>query len=382
MNSVEWLETLISFDTTSRHSNMGLVRAIQAQLAPYSALSTRVTYDTSKEKANLFITIPAADGNFKKNGLILSGHMDVVPVDGQAWATDPFKAVVTADRVYGRGACDMKGFIAVVLALVPHFLQQSLKNPLHFAFTYDEEVGGLGVPGLIADFQQAGFQPAACIVGEPTDMHIVVAHKGISTFRCRIKGRAAHSSLTPQGCNAIEHAAQFITWIRGLAEQFKQQGPFDDAYDVSFSTITTNKIQGGTALNIIPDGCEFAFELRHLPEVSVTNVVAQIQNYAKEVLLPQMKKEFSDAMIEIVPICGVPEFASTADFTKLAEVLQEHTKKQQKVSYATEAGFFQQAGIPTLICGPGNIAQAHRADEFILLEQMRLCERVLGAIGK
>ena len=281
---------------------------------------------------------------------------------------DPFSATVTSDRVYGRGACDMKGFIAVVLALVPQFLKEKLNQPLHFAFSYDEEVGCQGAPLLIADFQQQGIQPAACIVGEPTDMHIVVAHKGITGFHCRIKGRAAHSSLTPQGCNAIEYAAHLISWIRGLATQFKQLGPYEEQYDVSFSTMTTNKIQGGTALNIIPDHCEFSFELRHLPEVDPEQLFLQLKNYIHENLLPQMKKEHLDAAIELVPICAVPGFASSEkeSITKLVRAIT-HQKEKHKVSYATEAGIFQQAGIPTVICGPGNIAQAHRADEFVML---------------
>ena len=382
MYSTEWLAKLISFDTTSRNSNLKLINAIQNDLAQYPSISTRLTYDPSGQKANLFVTIPAMNGNSTKGGLVLSGHTDVVPVDGQEWATDPFHAMVTSDRIYGRGACDMKGFIAVVLSLVPEFMQQKLKKPLHFAFSYDEEVGGHGAQVLVSDLIENHIQPAACIVGEPTDMHSVIAHKGIATFRCVFKGRATHSSLTPQGCNAIEYASQLISWIRELANQFKQHGPHDEQYDVSFSTITTNQIHGGIALNIIPDTCEFSFELRNLPEVNPEHVFLKIQNYIHENLLPQMKTEYSDATIEVLPICALPGFTSNghSGFMKLVHTLTEN-KATKKVSYATEAGIFQQAGIPTVICGPGNIAQAHRANEFVLLEQMMLCEKFLRALA-
>jgi len=375
MNSTEWLAKLISFNTVSSQSNLPLIDMIQKELINYSTLSMRLSHDTQKQKANLFVTLPAADGNVTTGGLILSGHTDVVPVEGQAWDSDPFEAVITADRIYGRGACDMKGFIAVVLALVPEFLKIKLKKPLHFAFSYDEEIGCLGAPGLVADFQEHRVAPAACIVGEPTDMNIIVGHKGITSFRCRLQGKAAHSSLTPQGCNTIEYAAQLIAWIRGLANQFKQLGPFDHQYDVAFSTITTNKIQGGIALNIIPDHCEFSFEMRNLPEINPERIFNQLQNYVRENLLPQMRKEFENAEIEIVPICSAPGF-SAMENSELLHVVKKITaqKELRKVSYATEAGIFQKQGIATLVCGPGNIEQAHRANEFVLLKQLKLCE--------
>ncbi len=381
MHSTEWLAKLISFDTTSKNSNLNLIHAIQNDLAKYSSISTRLTYDPSGQKANVFVTIPAMNGNAAEGGLILSGHTDVVPVDGQEWATDPFQAAVTSNRIYGRGACDMKGFIAVVLSLVPEFIQQKLKKPLHFAFSYDEEVGGHGAQVLISDLKEQNIQPAACIVGEPTDMHKVIAHKGITNFRCLFKGRAAHSSLTPQGCNTIEYAARLIAWIRELANEFKQFGPHDKQYDVSFSTITTNQIKGGIASNIIPDTCEFMFELRNLPEINPKHVLQKIQHYIQESLLIEMQQEYADASIDLVPTCTVPGFSSDKDsaFTRLVHALTKD-KPTQKVSYATEAGMFQEAGIPTLICGPGNIAQAHRANEFILLEQMVLCEKFLRSL--
>lgn len=381
MDSSEWLVKLISYDTTSRNSNLNLIDFIQKWLAQYPPIITRLTFDETQQKANLFATIPAANGNVNQDGYIFSGHTDVVPVDGQEWATDPFCGTIKDDRIYGRGACDMKGFIAVVLSLVPEFLKYPLKRPIHFAFSYDEEVGCLGVPSLIQDLQEQGVKPAACIVGEPTDMHIVVANKGISAFRCCVHGRAAHSSLTPEGCNAIEHASHLISWIRRLADQFKQLGPFDNKFDVAFSTMTTNQIHGGIALNIIPDTCEFKFELRNLPKVDSEQIFLQIQTYIQENLLVKMQKEFPDAAIEFTKLCGVPGFISSMppSFMRMIQNITEQ-KEKRKVSYATEAGIFQNAGIPTIICGPGNIGQAHRPNEFVTLEQMALCEKVMRGL--
>jgi acetylornithine deacetylase len=377
MNSIEWLTQLISFDTTSCYSNLNLIDSLCHWFAAYN-IPVQITRDAANQKANLFATLPDADGGTKHGGIILSGHTDVVPVQGQQWDSDPFCAKVTADRIYGRGACDMKGFIAVVLALVPQFQKIKLKQPLHLAFSYDEEVGCHGARVLITDFQQQGIQPAACIVGEPTNMQLVEAHKGINIFRCHITGCAAHSSLTTSGCNAIEYAAHLITWIRGLANQFKQLGPHDKYYDVPFSSMTTNQIQGGTAVNIIPDTCDFLFELRNLPGVDPLQVIAQIRKYINENLLVQMQKEYAEAAISIELIGSVPGLESSRE-TRISRLIRTitHTKEIHKVSYATEAGLFQQAGIPTVICGPGSITQAHKANEFVLLDQLAQCEKFL-----
>ncbi|MCD6040109.1 MAG: argE [Gammaproteobacteria bacterium] len=382
MNSVEWLAKLISYPTLSSNSNLALIREIQDWLAQYPSILMQLTYDETGHKANLFATLPAQDGNVLEGGLIFSGHTDVVPVEGQQWGFDPFNAKITSDRVYGRGACDMKGFIAVILALVPELVKEKRPQPLHFAFSYDEEVGCRGAPLLIADFQKRGIRPAACIVGEPTEMHIVIAHKSIHVFRCRIQGQSAHSSLTPMGCNAIEYAAYLITWIRELANQFKQLGPHDKCYDVAFSTMTTNQIQGGTAVNIIPNACEFLFELRNLPKIDPNYMIEQIKAHINENLLPRMQEECSHASIQLDALCAVPGFAASekATITQLVRTITNE-KEKRKVSYATEAGLFQQAGIPTVVCGPGSIAEAHRPDEFVLLEQLTACEKFIRTVG-
>jgi acetylornithine deacetylase len=378
MNSFDWLKKLISFDTTSRHSNLSLISTINDFLSAFNIQST-LTYDDTHQKANLFATLPAKDGQIN-GGIILSGHTDVVPVDGQQWDTDPFNAIVIKDRLYGRGASDMKGFIAVILALIPQFKKMSLSHPIHFSFSYDEEIGCLGISRLIADMKQQGIYPLGCIVGEPSEMKPIVAHKGINAFRCHVHGSAAHSSLTHQGCNAIEYAAQLITWIRQYSNELKSLKQ-DALYDVPHTTITTNLISGGKAINIIPEFCEFLFEFRNLPSLDSHTIIEKIQSYVKNSLIPQMKKENSSADITIHAIGSVPghEISEEADITKLVRsVTNESTIR--KVSYATEAGLFQQAGIPTVICGPGSIKQAHIANEYIELSQLTQCELFLNKL--
>jgi acetylornithine deacetylase len=379
MNSIDWLKKLISFNTISSRSNLELIAEINNYFATYQIQST-LTYDDTKTKANLFATIPAKNGSLN-GGIILSGHTDVVPVEGQSWETDPFTATLINDRLYGRGTSDMKGFIAVVLALLPDFCQLSLSKPLHLCFSYDEEVGCLGAPKMIAAMKKQGISPTACIVGEPSEMKAVIAHKGINVFRCRIHGLATHSSLTPQGCNAIEYAAQIIDWIKHYAAQLKNAEQ-DSYYDVVHTTITTNMISGGTALNIIPSYCEFYFEFRNLPHVNPKTIIDNIKSYAENELLPQMQKTASNSSIIIEPIGSVPghEVSETAAITQLVQTLTNEFSIR-KVSYATEAGLFQQANIPTLICGPGSIEQAHRANEYIEISQLIQAENFLRKLA-
>lgn len=379
MDKLAWLTRLIAFDTTSRNTNLPLIECVNAWCEQYG-LTTRLTFDETKTKANLFATLSGKQDN-QQGGLILSGHTDVVPVDGQAWDSPPFEATKRDGRIYGRGACDMKGFLAVVLALIPEWAKHPPKSPIHLAFSYDEEVGCAGAPHLIADLQKGGIQPSACLVGEPTDMRMVVAHKGIQVYRCRLRGHAAHSSLTPKGCNAIDYAAQLIATIRSLATELKVHGPQDQHFDVPFTTVSTNSISGGSAHNIIPAHCEFIFEFRHLPQVSANTIIDQITAHAKTVILPQMQAEHAGAQIEIERIAAAPGFealeSSTWTQNVRALIQQQETNK---VAYATEAGLFQQANIPTLVCGPGSIEQAHRANEFVTIEQLEKCEGFLRQV--
>ncbi|ARP87361.1 acetylornithine deacetylase [Bordetella genomosp. 9] len=381
MDTRRWLETLIAFDTTSRNSNLALIETVRDWLKG-QGVQAWLAHNPDRSKANLFATLPAQDGG-EQGGIVLSGHTDVVPVDGQAWTSDPFALRESEGLLYGRGSCDMKGFIAAALALVPEFLSMPRRKPLHLAFSYDEEVGCAGAPVMLADLRERGIRPEGCIVGEPTGMQVVVAHKGINVYRCRVHGKAAHSSLTPQGCNAIEHAARLICHIRDVADAFKAKGPYDGHYDVPFSTMTTNLIRGGIAVNTIPEACEFTYEFRNLPGLAPDGIQREVQRYVDDVLLPRMRAEFPEARIELESGAAAPglEASEQAAITQLVRALTRDTATR-KVAYATEAGLFQGLGIPTVVCGPGHIAQAHKADEFVAMDQLAACERFLRRVGQ
>jgi acetylornithine deacetylase len=380
MNARAWLDTLVGFDTTSRNSNLELIETVRDALRA-QGVSAWLAHNPEKTKANLFATLPAADGS-EQGGIVLSGHTDVVPVDGQDWQSDPFTVVERDGNLYGRGTCDMKGFIATSLALVPEFLAMPRKKPLHLAFSYDEEVGCVGAPYMLADLHERGIRPEGCVVGEPTGMKVVVAHKGINLFTCKVHGKAAHSSLTPQGCNAIEYAARLICRIRDLADTYKADGPFDEFYDVPFSTITTNRISGGIAVNTIPEACEFQYEFRNLPSLLPDVIQSRIESYVQAELLPRMRAEYDGARIDIVPGASAPglEASEQAAITALVRELSRDQDKR-KVAYATEAGLFQGMGIATVVCGPGHIKHAHSPDEFVALDQLAQCEKFLRQLG-
>mgnify|MGYP006165611373 CR=1 FL=1 len=362
----EILGQLIGFPTVSADSNMALIEHLAGLLADAGA-RIEVFRDETGTKANLFATIgPDIDG-----GILLSGHSDVVPVADQDWTTDPWAMTEREGRLYGRGTCDMKGFIAASLALVPEFLATQRARPVHLAFSYDEEIGCAGAPVMINQLKAEGARFDGCVVGEPTSMQVVVAHKGINLYRCRVHGKAAHSSLTPRGSNAIEYAARLICRIRDIADHFKAHGPYDEFFDVPFTTMTTNQIQGGIAVNTIPELCEFAYEFRNLPGMSVDGIQAQVESYVRDELLPRMRAEFADARIEIETGASAPalEASEEAAITQLVRALTADQEKR-KVAYGTEAGLFHNAGIPTVVCGPGSIEQAHKPNEFIALSQI------------
>ena len=376
MNTINRLSRLIAFDTTSRHSNLALIHDCADYLESLG-LKPWLSHNADQSKANLFATIAAADGN-TEGGLILSGHTDVVPTDGQAWQSDPYRADIREGRLYGRGSTDMKGFIAAVLAAAPAMVQAGLKRPLHIALSYDEEIGCLGAPVMIAELQKRGLTPEHCIVGEPTSMRMVVAHKGIHTFRCAVHGKAAHSSLTPQGVNAIEYAAKLIVFINELAGRLKARHDTDPDYDVPFSTLSVNTIAGGIAGNIVPQLCEFEFDYRNLPHMSPADITAPIEAHIREVLQPQMQAVDAACRIDMrhgenVP--AMPEAEAALLHDLITQLVEDSSRL--KVAYATEGGQFQQAGIATVICGPGNIEQAHKADEFVELSQLARCDAFL-----
>lgn len=376
----ELIRTLIAFDTTSRDSNLALIDWVRGYLESHGIAST-LTFDNDRRKANLFATLPAQDGNTTTGGIVLSGHTDVVPVDGQPWTTNPFEATLQGDKVYGRGAADMKSFSATGLALVPEFLRRGLKRPLHFALSYDEEIGCIGVRRLIDDVTKRGVAPLGCIVGEPTGMQLVVAHKGKKGWRCRVRGFEAHSSLTPQGVNAVQIACEIVTYLANTARAFRDQGPFDDAYDVPFTTVHTGVIHGGTAINIVPRDCWFDFEVRHLPFDDPDELFAEVKSYAER-FLPEMRKVAANTHIEFDSLSTLPGF-DTHGGSDIAELGQRcaGTHDYKKVSFGSEAALFHNAAIPTIICGPGHIAQAHQPNEWVAVEQLAQCEAFLRRLA-
>lgn len=373
LTTLDMLERLVGFDTTSRNSNMPLIDFVRAYLGEYG-IASRLTFDETGKKANLFATIGPAG----RPGIILSGHSDVVPVDGQDWSTDPFRLTERDGRVYGRGAVDMKGFVAAMLAMVPRFAEAPLKAPVHLAISYDEEIGCIGVRGLIADLGHLSHTPRACIVGEPTSMTPVVAHKGKVSAECRVIGRECHSSLAPRGVNAVQEAAELIVELRRRGRRFQAEGPFDEGFDIPHTTVHTGTIEGGTALNIVPRECRFRFEFRALPDESPAQYYADIRRFAETERLPEMRAVAPESGFEWTELSTLPALstAEDAEVTALAKALSG-SNRTGKVAFGTEGGLFQNAGVPTIVCGPGSIDQAHQPDEFIEIDQLRRCDAFL-----
>jgi acetylornithine deacetylase len=373
------IERLIAFNTVSRDSNLGLIEWVRDYLQGFGA-KTRLTHDASRKKANLFATL----GDSKKPGLILSGHTDVVPVDGQNWDTDPFTATERDGRLYARGSADMKGFIGIILAQAPKFVaalnDNRLEAPLHYALSYDEEVGCLGVRGLIADLEEQGIRPAGCVVGEPTSMQPIIAHKGTHRFRCAVHGREAHSSYVTHGVNAIEYAARLVVFIRQLADRLAQLEQRDYGFTVPYSTLSTGLIQGGIAANVVPKDCVFQFDMRTLPQAKPDALYQEIHRYA-EVLAAEMRGIDPSAGIDLQWVSQTVGLAA-AESDAIVQWAMQLSKNPSvgKVSYGTEAGLFQKMGVPTVICGPGDIAEAHRPNEFVALDQLAQCENFMDRI--
>ena len=366
----ELIQRLVGFDTTSRDSNLGLIEWVRDYLKRLG-LESRLTYDASGAKANLFATIQKGT----RAGIVLSGHTDVVPVDGQPWDTDPFVATLKDDRVYGRGTADMKSYLACALGMAPRFLAADLAAPVHFALSYDEEVGCIGVRGLIEDLARNGVTASGCIVGEPTEMRPVIAHKGKRSYTCRVRGLAQHSALAPRGVNAIEYGARLVVYIRHMAERMRDCERRDHAFDIPFTTLQTGVIRGGTALNIVPRDCELQYEFRYLPGADPDAIEREIRAYATEVLQPEMQRVDPASGFSIELRSEIPglDIGEQDRITALAQALSRN-QDASKVAYATEAGLFQRAGIPSIVCGPGSIDQAHQPNEFITLEQVARCE--------
>jgi len=374
-DGLAWVQRLVRFNTVSDQSNLALIECIADHLRSLQ-VPLRLTRDAEGRKANLFATL----GSGKPGGVILSGHTDTVPWTGQAWTVDPLGADVRDGRLYGRGSADMKGYIGLTVAQAAAFLQADLPFAVHLAFSYDEEVGGFGVRHLIADLKDAGLSPDRCIVGEPTGMLPALAHKGVYRWRCCVKGKAAHSSQTPKAVNAIETAARVVTRLADMADAWRADGPFYEGFEAPFTTAAVGVMHGGIADNVVPEDCHFHYEFRNVPGSDALAMQARLTDYAAS-LEPAMHAVDPATGLRFEPLCEMPAFLASADdpAVQLAQRLAG-THQTTLVGFGTEAGLFQQAGIPTVVCGPGYIDQAHQADEYVSLAQRAACEGFLAAL--
>lgn len=378
LSAREILETLISFDTTSRNSNLELLDFVEEYLASHGLSGWRV-YDDTGQKANLFVSA----GPDEAGGIVLSGHVDVVPVDGQDWTSDPFNLTERDGKLYGRGSCDMKGFVALSLWAVPQFVKRGLREPVHLAISYDEEVGCLGVRGMLHRLAAQEKQPRLCIVGEPTEFQPIVAHKGKWSFRSRVRGKECHSSLAPTGVNAVQYAAEAVTWLRREARRFQNEGLRDELYDLPHTTVHVGALHGGTALNIVPQEAEFVFEYRYIADDNPAEIHERFLKFVREELEPEMQAVdpqtgFSFETMSEIPGLDVDANHEVVNLARQLSGRNDHAK----VAYGTEAGLFQEiAAIPTVVCGPGNIQQAHKPDEFLTLDQLAKGEEFMRRLG-
>lgn len=362
------LAQLVGFDTTSTNSNIPLIEFVEAYLAGHGVASRRVATDDGL-KSSLFATIGRGEGA----GIALSGHTDVVPVAGQTWDSDPFHLVERDGKLYGRGTCDMKGYLACCLAMVPDLQTRRLKVPFHIAFSYDEEVGCTGVRPMIDEFGKTLPTPRMVFVGEPSKMAVVDAHKGPVRWRVELTGRAAHSSMPQYGVNAIAYAGRLIGEILRMEEELKA-GPLNSRFDPPWTSTQVTQIAGGTASNVVPVPCWFGWETRALPQFDPFTLQRRLEKFAAEVCLPDMRRVAPESQIDIRAVNHVSAFA--ADTVSGIVPLTLKLAGQNAtlaVSYCTEAGLFQDGGAPAIICGPGDIAQAHTANEFIHIEELEKC---------
>ncbi len=363
------LERMLSFDTTSSNSNLELLRYVDERCQEYGA-PTEFIYDESGRKANLLVTVPAADGR-TTGGVMFLGHTDTVPIEGQAWTHDPFSPTVHEGRIYARGAADMKAFCACAVAAIPVFAQAPLREPVHVVLTYDEETGCHGAKKMEEVLARRGLRPDLCVVGEPTSMSLVRSHKSGTITRAAFHGVASHSSLTNQGCNAIEYAARAIAFLRCIADEFRTEQEHDDSFTVPYTTVNVGTIQGGLAVNIVPESCEFEWEMRTVRAEHHREISARFDSFMNDLKI-EMQSENVSARIDYEVLADFPGLAPTYAAQELIDAMG-YISESTGVSYGTEAGLISDLGVPTIVCGPGSIEQAHRADEWVELAQVQQC---------
>jgi len=372
-SSKDLLASLIAFDTTSRESNLQLIEFVRDYLDRLQVPSTLI-FNDERTKANLFATIGTDD----RPGIVLSGHTDVVPVDGQPWSVPPFELSEKDGNLYGRGTADMKGYIACVLAAVPGLLAEPLRMPVHIALSYDEEVGCLGVRSLLAELEQRPHKPLLCIIGEPTELKPVLGHKGKLAMRCDVHGAACHSAYAPQGVNAIEYAADLIGELGRIGSRLRAPDLQDSRFDPPFTTVQTGVISGGKALNIVPADCRFDFEIRTLPSQNPKDVAQQLEHYAQQQVLPRMQAVDTRSSISFSELSAYPGLATDAQ-SQAARLIAAFCGSSAftTVAFGTEGGLFDAVGVPTVVCGPGSMDQGHKPDEFVSVEQLQACDSML-----
>jgi len=371
------LARLVGFATVSRDSNLALIEFVRDYLQGLG-VDCELIYNAERSKANLL----ASMGPQVAGGIVLSGHTDVVPVDGQAWTVEPFCLSEADGKLFGRGTADMKGYLASVLAAVPVFLASGLRRPVHLALSYDEEVGCLGVRSLLELLPQRIPAPALCLIGEPTELKPVLGHKGKLAMRCHVHGAACHSAYAPYGVNAIEQAARLIGRLGEIGATLAEPHLQDRRFDPAYSTVQVGVIQGGTALNIVPADCRFDFEVRALPDFAPQAVVDELQHYAQTTLLPAMQAIKPETSIRFEQLSAYPGLATPAD-SAAARLIARLCGSDafSTVAFGTEGGLFDQAGIATVVCGPGSMEQGHKPDEFVSVEQLHACDRLMDRLA-
>ena len=371
------LADLVAFPTVSADSNLELI-AYAGNILDALGARVSVRHDETRTKANLFATLgPETNG-----GIVLFGHTDVVPVAGQDWASDPFALAERDGALYGRGSCDMKGFIAACLATAGLYGEGALKRPLHFAFTYDEEVGCLGARALVGALEDAGIRPAVVIIGEPTEMRIIEGHKGCYEYTTLFRGQEGHASQPQNGVNAIEYAVRYVARLMTLGDELRQKAPHSKRFDPPWTTVQVGRIEGGNARNIIAGHCAVAWEMRPVASKDADFVKTRLADYVDKVLRPAMRSRspVADIVTEVVGEVEGLEPVSDSEAVRIVRELTG-TETTELVSFGTEAGIYQRAGISAVICGPGSIAEAHKPDEFVRIDQLRSCLEMLARLG-